>query len=218
MSYVVSISGSPSVQSRSTHLLSVAESALRVHDLSVRRINVRDLPPAALMHADFAHPAIREALELIEHAQAVVISTPLYKASYSGLLKTLLDLLPQSGLAGKIVLPIATGGSLAHLLALDYALKPVLSSLGARHHLPNVFASDADVPRGDTGYSLLPEISQRIHESADALAHALVEQAQLREWRASAVGKAKAGSSVERRPGSGAGAAAAVIALARCAT
>jgi FMN reductase len=221
MSYVVSISGSPSIQSRSTHLLSVAETALRAHDLNVRRINVRDLPPAALMHADFAHPAIREALELIEHAQAVVISTPLYKASYSGLLKTLLDLLPQSGLAGKIVLPIATGGSLAHLLALDYALKPVLSSLGARHHLPNVFASDADLPRGDTGYSLLPEISQRIHESADALAHALVEQAQLREWRASGVGKIKGGSGVERRLGASTastGSTAAVIALARCGT
>ena len=218
MSYVVSISGSPSVQSRSTHLLSVAESALRAHDLSVRRINVRDLPPAALMHADFAHPAIREALELVEHAQAVVISTPLYKASYSGLLKTLLDLLPQSGLAGKIVLPIATGGSIAHLLALDYALKPVLSSLGARHHLPNVFASDADLPRGDTGYSLLPEISQRVHEAADALAHALGEQAQLREWRASAVAKVKAGSSIERRLGASTGTTGAVIALARCGT
>jgi FMN reductase len=218
MSYVVSISGSPAVQSRSTHLLSVAEAALRGHDLNVRRIDARELPPAALMHADFAHPAIQAALQLIEHAQAVVIATPLYKASYSGLLKTLLDLLPQAGLAGKIVLPIATGGSLAHLLALDYALKPVLSSLGARHHLPNVFASDADLPRTDSGYSLMPEIQQRVLESADALAHALGEQAQLREWRASAAARARAGANDERRHGGGTGTTAAVITLARCGT
>lgn len=186
MSYVVSISGSPSAPSRSTHLLSIAEAALRAHGVTLRRIDARALPPAALMHADFAHPAICEALELIEHAEAVVIATPLYKASYSGLLKTLLDLLPQTGLAGKIVLPIATGGSLAHLLALDYALKPVLSSLGARHHLPNVFASDADLPRNEHGYTLNAGIEARVTAAADALAYALHEQAQLRELRANA--------------------------------
>ena len=84
--------------------------------------------------------------------------------------------------------------------------------------MPNVFASDADLPRGDTGYSLLPEISQRVHEAADALAHALGEQAQLREWRASAVAKVKAGSSIERRLGVSTGTTGAVIALARCGT
>ena len=168
------------------------------------------------MHADFAHPAICEALELIEHAQAVVIATPLYKASYSGLVKTLLDLLPQAGLAGKIVLPIATGGSLAHLLALDYALKPVLSSLGARHHLPNVFASDADLPATEAGYTVLAETAQRVTASADALAHALHEQAQLRELRTKAAGVALAGAPVSADSRSSQSAAAA--ALVRCAS
>jgi FMN reductase len=200
MSYVVSISGSPAAQSRSTHLLSLAESSLRSRGIAVRRIDARALPPAALMHADFAHPSIREALELIEHAQAVVISTPLYKASYSGLVKTLLDLLPQTGLAGKIVLPIATGGSLAHLLALDYALKPVLSSLGARHHLP----------RSASGYVASPETVQRVSASADALAHALDEQAQLRELRTKAASLAAASAPRET--------AATLAALIRCAT
>jgi FMN reductase len=217
MSYVVSISGSPAVQSRSTWLLSLAENALRSRGLTVRRIDARALPPAALMHADFAHPAIREALELIEHAQAVVIATPLYKASYSGLVKTLLDLLPQAGLAGKIVLPIATGGSLAHLLALDYALKPVLSSLGARHHLPNVFASDADLPATEAGYTVLAETAQRVTASADALAHALHEQAQLRELRTKAAGVALAGAPRQSQI-QGQSQSAAAAALVRCAT
>ena len=70
------------------------------------------------------------------------MSTPIYKAAYSGLLKSFLDLLPQDGLRGKVVLPLATGGSSAHLLALDYALKPVLGALGARHILDAVFATD----------------------------------------------------------------------------
>ena len=57
----------------------------------------------------------------------VIVATPIYKAAYSGLLKVFLDLLPAEALRGKTVLPLASGGSVAHLLALDYALKPVLS-------------------------------------------------------------------------------------------
>jgi FMN reductase len=60
-----------------------------------------------------------------------VVATPVYKASFSGLLKTLLDLLPQRALAGKVVFPLATGGTLAHVLVLDYALRPVLTALGS---------------------------------------------------------------------------------------
>ena len=146
-----------------------------------------------------------------------MIATPLYKASYSGLVKTLLDLLPQAGLAGKIVLPIATGGSLAHLLALDYALKPVLSSLGARHHLPNVFASDADLPATEAGYTVLAETAQRVTASADALAHALHEQAQLRELRTKTAGIALAGAPRQRQI-QGQSQSAAAAALVRCAT
>ena len=54
-------------------------------------------------------------------------------------------------LRGKTVLPLATGGSAAHLLALDYALKPVLSALGARHVLDAVFATDAQLQRHEAG-------------------------------------------------------------------
>jgi FMN reductase len=54
-----------------------------------------------------------------------------YKAAYTGLLKSFLDLLPQYALAGKTVLPLVTGGTPAHVLTVDYALRPVLASMGA---------------------------------------------------------------------------------------
>jgi len=183
MSYVVTISGSPAARSRSTHLLVAAEELLRARGIATRRIDPRELPAEALLHADFGHPAIREALELVEHAQAVVIATPVYKVAYSGLLKTFLDLLPQTGLTGKLVLPVATGGSAAHLLALDYALKPVLSSLGARHVLANVFATDADVPVGKQGYETGEVVGERLTHSIDQLVRVLFDQAELREHR-----------------------------------
>jgi FMN reductase len=75
----------------------------------------------------------------------VVVATPVYKAAYSGILKAFLDLLPQFGLTNKLVLPLATGGSQSHMLALDYALRPVLSSLNPKHVLPSIYATEAQV-------------------------------------------------------------------------
>ena len=183
MSYVVTLSGSPATRSRSTHLLDVAEATLRARGVAVRRIQIRDLPAAALMHADWADPAVRDALKVVEQSQAAIIATPLYKASYSGLLKSFLDLLPEAALAHKPVLPFATGGSLAHLLALDYALKPVLASLGARHVLANVFATERDIPLVDGSYSLTDAIAQRLSEAVGSLVLALDDAAALRRLR-----------------------------------
>ncbi|MEU2561304.1 NAD(P)H-dependent oxidoreductase [Streptomyces longispororuber] len=59
------------------------------------------------------------------------MATPIHQATYSGLLKTFLDLLPQHAFTGRPVLPLATGGSPARVMALDYALRPVLTALGA---------------------------------------------------------------------------------------
>ena len=160
---IIGIQGSPSAGSRSGSLLAVAQSRLQAVAGNAHLIAVRELPPQALLHAQFDHPLIRQALAEVAQAQVVLIATPIYKAAYSGLLKTFLDLLPQDALRGKTVLPLATGGSIAHLLALDYALKPVLSALGARDILDPVYATDAQIPRHETlGYSPLPEVVERI--------------------------------------------------------
>lgn len=133
MARVLTVSGSPSVVSRSAKLLDHVARDLHGHGHDVVHLNVRDLPAEALLHADFAHPAIAATVDLLADVDAVVIATPVYKAAYTGLLKAWLDLLPQYALEGKAVLPLATGGSVAHALALDYGLRPVLSSMGARH-------------------------------------------------------------------------------------
>ena len=57
----------------------------------------------------------------------------------------LLDLIPEGGLAGKPVLPLVGGGSAGHLLAVDYALKPVLSALKASEIHQGVFAVSSDI-------------------------------------------------------------------------
>lgn len=160
---VLTITGSPAATSRSALLAQTVAQQLARDGYAVRSLHVRDLPAEALLQADFSHAGIVDAVRQLASANAVVIATPIYKAAYSGVLKAFLDLLPQTSLQGKIVLPLATGGSPAHLLAVDYALRPVLHALGARHILGAVYASDAQVS-GDaiTGYRISPEIADRL--------------------------------------------------------
>jgi FMN reductase len=156
---VLGIAGSPSDPSRSSALLRLALEELSSLGLGTQTIDLHRLPAEALLSARTRDPAIAEALGAVCSASIVVVATPIYKAAYSGLLKTFLDLLPQDALDGKIVLPLATGGSMGHLLAVDYALRPVLGALGCRHVLNAVYATDAQFlpdalhryrPDGDT--------------------------------------------------------------------
>jgi FMN reductase len=158
--YITSISGSPSERSRSAWLTQFALTRLEGLSTRSRHIVLRELPATALLGADLRDAAIAEAVE--------AVGTPIYKAAYAGLLKVFLDLLPPDALRGKTVLPLATGGSAAHLLALDYALKPVLSALGARHVLDGVFATDAQLQRHEAGgYVPEPELLARLDRAVE---------------------------------------------------
>ncbi|MEU1261671.1 NADPH-dependent FMN reductase [Streptomyces cellulosae] len=151
MATILSVSGSPSATSRTARLLRHLDDRLRGHGHDVVPLDVRTLPAEPLLNADFGHPAVVEAAALFARADGVVVGTPVYKAAYSGLLKALLDLLPQYALTGKVVLPLATGGSTAHVLAIDYALRPVLNSMGPAHIVPGWFTLDKDITVAEDG-------------------------------------------------------------------
>jgi FMN reductase len=171
---ILLLAGSPSAPSRSTRLLQHVGDKLALLGYRHARIDVRDLPAEALLRADFKHAALQAALAQVAQATAVVIATPVYKAAYSGVLKAFLDLLPQFGLTGKLVLPLATGGSQSHMLALDYALRPVLSSLNPKHVLPSIYATDAQVQWSEEeGLALDASIVERVQDGVDQLSHGL---------------------------------------------
>jgi FMN reductase len=169
MASILSVSGSPSVTSRTARLLDHVARQLAAHGHQVTPLDVRTLPSEALLGADFGHPAIVAATELFAHADGVVIGTPVYKAAYSGLLKSLLDLLPQYALTGKTILPLATGGTTAHVLAIDYALRPVLSSMGAGHIVQGWFVLDRHITVHEDG-------TTAIETDADETLGRLVDQ------------------------------------------
>ncbi|WP_445397475.1 NADPH-dependent FMN reductase [Streptomyces sp. LE64] len=168
MATVLSVSGSPSAASRTARLLRHLDARLREQGHEVIPLDVRTLPAEALLGADFAHPDIVRAGSLFERADGVVIGTPVYKAAYSGLLKSLLDLLPQHALSGKTVLPLATGGTHAHVLAIDYALRPVLTSMGADHIVQGWFTLDRQITvEADDTLTLAPEAERAVTRVLD---------------------------------------------------
>jgi FMN reductase len=72
---------------------------------------------------------VTEALQQLERATVVLFATPVYRATYSGLLKVLLDQLPPHGLLAKACILSAVGGSDLHSLAVSDGLRPLVASL-----------------------------------------------------------------------------------------
>jgi len=168
---ILLIAGSPSERSRSAALLDAVSRQLAGRGPLVERLHIRDLSPQALLLGDTAHRSIAAALDQVARARALVIATPVYKAAYSGVLKVFLDLLPQTAFRDKVVLPLATGGSPHHMLALDYALRPVLQSMSARHILPGVYATDAQITLTPEGaYQVHADLAQRLDDAVELLA------------------------------------------------
>ena len=170
MSKVTVISGSPSTQTRLNGVLKHVAKHIEEAGLITEVIHIRNLPAEDLILANFNNAEIVKAHKKIEDSEVVVIVTPVYKASFTGVLKTYLDLLPQNGLENKIVLPIAIGGTFGHLLMIDYALKPVLAALGATHILKGTFILDSQVKKlEDNRYALDVEAIKRLEGSLNSI-------------------------------------------------
>lgn len=170
---VVSLGGSPSQKSRSNVLLERARHWLQLRGVEVVSYQVRDFVAEDLLFARFDSPQIQALQAHVEQADGLLIATPVYKASFSGALKTLLDVLPERALNHTVVLPIATGGSSAHMLAVDYALKPVLASLKAQEMLHGVFADDSQIAYTEQGANLAPALEQRLDDALQQFLQAL---------------------------------------------
>jgi FMN reductase len=109
----------------------------------------------------FPAPALREAIEQVVSADALIAVTPLYSGSYNGLFKSFFDVLDPGALAGKPVLIAATGGTARHSLALEHAIRPLFSYLRAITVPTAVFAATEDWgAAGGTGEGLTERIER----------------------------------------------------------
>lgn len=101
-------------------------------------------------------------------ADALVVASPVYKGSYSGLFKHLIDLLDPAALLRKPVLLAATGGGEKHALAVEHQLRPLFAFFEARTLSTAVHVSDKDFTNGVlTGEASLFRLSRAVEELAD---------------------------------------------------
>ncbi|WP_079526360.1 NADPH-dependent FMN reductase [Halobacillus hunanensis] len=154
MSDIVLLSGSPSEQSRSEKVLDYLDRLVVEEGLSTTKISVRNVSPEDLFYARYDSEAIEKITETIQQAKGVIVASPVYKASYSGILKALIDLLPQDVLKDTPVLPIMSGGSKSHLLAIEYALKPLLATLKGQN-LKGVYLLDDQIDKSSPSHPII---------------------------------------------------------------
>jgi len=160
------LSGSPKATSRSRALLELALAALERQAAGPSRlIDLATLPSDALLGRR-EDPAVAGAIQGVLDAGIVVVSSPIYRATYSGLLKVFFDLLPQDALARKVAIPIATGGGPSHLLAVDHGLRPLLASVGALVVATGVYGTDAQFRAGVPEPALVERIERAALEAA----------------------------------------------------
>ncbi|EDL66737.1 NADPH-dependent FMN reductase [Bacillus sp. SG-1] len=82
-------------------------------------------------------------VQKILSADMLVIGTPIYQASISGVLKNLFDHIPQEAFDGKVVGMVATAGSEKHYLVSEYHLKPIIAFLKGTLPARNVFVHNS---------------------------------------------------------------------------
>jgi FMN reductase len=87
------------------------------------------------------------ALAAVKDADILVIATPTYKGSYTGILKVLLDNLPSNALAGKRAVPVVTAGIAPQAVAAVALLSQLLTELGADVISPGIAVVEADLPQ-----------------------------------------------------------------------
>jgi FMN reductase len=134
-----------------TAVAAAADMARAVHaDLAVEILNLADTPVDICdgRPLDAYGQTTRQAVARIAGAGAVLIAAPVYRASFPGVLKNLLDITPVEALQNKPVGIIAMGGSPHHYLAIDAQLRQVLAWFGALVAPTGVYLTGGDFRDG----------------------------------------------------------------------
>ena len=110
--------------------------------------------------------AVKAALEALSAANVLVVASPTLKATYTGLLKAVLDHAPGGWLKGVVALPLQVAASDKHALAVDLHLRPVLVELGAIVPGPGVFVNETRL--GGDRETLAKELAEELEATGTA--------------------------------------------------
>ena len=132
MSAVGIVVGNPKPRSRTLAVAAVvAERAAEAGGLDPTDPLVVDLADLGAALFDSTSFDVRRTVSAVAAVNLLVVASPTYKASYTGLLKSFLDCFATTGLEGVTTIPVMVGAGAAHALAVEVHLRPVLVEIGA---------------------------------------------------------------------------------------
>jgi FMN reductase len=172
MPKLVAIAGSPSPDSRTRSLVTkVLENIAQETAGITSLVDIADLVHSlAVRTRDEASPQLEKALRSVEGADLLVVGSPVYKGSYTGLFKHFVDLIDYKALAGVPVALLAMGGSDRHALVIDHQLRPLFSFFNASTLPTGVFVSDGAFADGQIqDPAINKRLSALVHEGGEAL-------------------------------------------------
>jgi FMN reductase len=176
---IVGISGNVRAPSRTSGLVGAILQELAKRDwLTTRQIDMVDAAPVLFraLRSDQLDDAGREIVDAVENADALVVGSPVYRASYTGALKHLFDLVDYRALTSRPVILAATGGTPLHGLMPDHQLRPLFAFFKALPLSTPIYGLETDFE----GYSVSsPELRARIVNAANELSTVLQRHGRL---------------------------------------
>ena len=189
MAEIIGFAGSLSAPSRTKALVELAtQQSARLSGMTAAVFDLSDLGTQFGAAQDLTKLDSRAhaVIDRIVAADALVIGSPVYKGSYTGLFKHLFDLMEPDALKGKPVLLTATGGGYRHALVIEHQLRPLLGFFEAATVATGVYASSEDFT---DGLPTSPALMTRLENAAVQLASAIADRLHTRQ-RALAVSAA----------------------------
>jgi FMN reductase len=181
---IVGFAGSLSQPSRTRALVSRAvHETANMTEFDRHVFDLQDLGPSlgqARQIADLA-PEARALVDQLVNADALVLGSPVYKGSYTGLFKHLFDLIEPDALRGVPVLLVATGGGDRHTLVIEHQFRPLFGFFEAATIPTGIYASSAHFLDGQL---VSPRLEARLQTAVGQLVGALMARPRLSETTA----------------------------------
>jgi FMN reductase len=147
---IVGLSGGLSSPSRTLSLVSAISGEIAAATGGVTTlVDVATLPEiGGLRSRTGARPAVEAAFRAVESADLLVVGSPVYKGSYSGLFKHFVDFVDYRALIGKPVALLASGGSERHALVIEHQLRPLFAFFQAQPLGTGLFVTEGEFADG----------------------------------------------------------------------
>lgn len=150
MTSVGVVVGNPKPRSRTYDVaIATARAAARAAGLDTYDDVQLDLADFGGQLFDWSSSGVRDAVAAVSNCSLLVVASPTYKASYTGLLKSFLDWFGPTGLSGVVTVPVMVGAGGGHALAVEVHLRPVLVEIGAMVPTRGLYVREEDLARLD---------------------------------------------------------------------